>query len=136
MPGAGHKDPEFGRRLRFAHIKYAGDLTQADIVRRLGITQSALSMYFHGKRIPPRVRLNALAKLFGVSVEWLETGRGPIKPEPSAYEILSRQLMTLDQDSLHLISYLLGLLESKAATVTEVRHGLDQLLISKNQIQF
>lgn len=113
MPGAGHEDSEIGRRIYSAwnNSKYA-HLPQQAILKMLGgITQSALSMYFSGERIPPVKRMIDIANLFDVSVEWLFTGRGPMKPDPRPYDQLAEQFMNCSPDHRELLRWCIGLLE-------------------------
>lgn len=52
-----------------------------NVLSRLsGVSQSTLANYFTGGE-PGRVHLSSLAKAAQVSIRWLSTGEGPMKPE-------------------------------------------------------
>ncbi len=46
-------------------------LRQGDIAAKLGLSQAALSMYLHGKRVPSRAIAVRLSREFGISLEGL-----------------------------------------------------------------
>lgn len=75
--------PDFtlGDRLRKART-YAG-MTVADLSERAGISEKTVNNY-EGDRVQPRrPSLIAWALATGVSLDWIETGRGPsIDPNP------------------------------------------------------
>lgn len=48
--------------------------------RRVGISGTMLQSYLRGESDPSRQRLIDIAVLAGVSVEWLATGNGPMRP--------------------------------------------------------
>ena len=50
------------------------------LAKLAGISQSGIRRYFSGGE-PTRTKLNAIAQAAGVSVEWLATGQGPMRPE-------------------------------------------------------
>lgn len=58
--------PGAGERLR--RLRKAQDLSQADIARRVGITQASLSNYELGKRELPLSTAVAVAAVFNVDV--------------------------------------------------------------------
>ena len=66
-------DPKnIGRRIR----KLRGfDVTQGDFARKLGISQSQLSKYERGLIGPASDVLIRLKERFGVSIDWLLTGK-------------------------------------------------------------
>lgn len=68
--------PAFGLRLREAF----DGLAQAEIARRLGITDAGVKNYFEG-RIPSGITLLEICDLTGVSIHWLLTGEGPKERE-------------------------------------------------------
>lgn len=65
-------EANFGLRLRDA---FKG-VSQTEIARQLGLSNSAVSNYVEG-RIPPAETLTKIAGLTGYSIHWLITGEGP-----------------------------------------------------------
>jgi transcriptional regulator with XRE-family HTH domain len=62
-----------GRRLR----ELRGiDLTQGELAKELGISQSQLSKYERGVAAPPADILFLIKQRFEVSIDWLLTGEG------------------------------------------------------------
>ena len=69
-----------GRRLR----KLRGfDLTQGELAKELGISQSQLSKYERGVAAPPADILFFIKQRFQVSIDWLLTGEGLKEPNSS-----------------------------------------------------
>lgn len=64
-----------GARLR----EMRGDRTMTEICGKLGISQSALSMYELDQRVPVKAKMKQIADFYGVSVGWLFFGED-IKP--------------------------------------------------------
>lgn len=58
--------PGAGERLR--RLRLARDLSQADVARRIGITQASLSNYENGKRELPLSTAVAAAAVFNIDV--------------------------------------------------------------------
>lgn len=74
-------DAEFGRRftLAFNQSKVC-DLSQKELSNRLNVTQQCVSQW------RKTFQMKKIALLFDISVEWLYTGRGPMRPiDPSPY---------------------------------------------------
>ncbi|WP_436664200.1 helix-turn-helix domain-containing protein [Alicyclobacillus acidoterrestris] len=65
----------FAERLRQLRLK--NSLTQKQVADKLGITESAYGFYEQGKRDPSQSSLVILSDLFGVSTDWLLTGKEP-----------------------------------------------------------
>lgn len=57
------------------------ELTQTEISKRLKISQSAVSNLIAGKKNPSERTISDIAERFDVNLEWLKTGKGPIKQE-------------------------------------------------------
>ena len=62
-----------GRRLRELR---GFDLTQGELAKELGISQSQLSKYERGVVAPPADILFFIKRRFQVSIDWLLTGEG------------------------------------------------------------
>ncbi|MBI4914112.1 MAG: helix-turn-helix transcriptional regulator [Acidobacteria bacterium] len=75
---------------RIAHARDRNRLTQNELAERLGIHPMTLSKWERGEQIPRRTTLLALGETLGVSVDWLESGRGS---EPQAQVSIETQLL-------------------------------------------
>ena len=73
----------FGKRLKEARL--AAGLKQGVVAKFLGLSQTALSDYEHGKRNPPRETIAILAERYKVNLNWLITGEGEMYKQ--LYEI-------------------------------------------------
>lgn len=60
------------------------DLSQADLHRKSGYTRAAISKWVNGQSEPKDIL--KLARILGVSPEWLQTGKEAIKPLKVDYE--------------------------------------------------
>lgn len=63
-----------GERIAFLRSKQG--LSQAELARRLNISPSAVGMYEQGRREPPVDILISLARVLGVTMDYLLTGCG------------------------------------------------------------
>lgn len=99
--------------------------SQAELARRMSVTQPSVAEWESGRKAPHMKNLVRLAKLLGVGLEWLSTGRGELRPsalsvsEPaSAYEWMlpeeRRLLKTFARLQPRQREALLGFLESLA----------------------
>ncbi len=82
-------DLEVGKRI-FQAMQLRS-LTQSELAESLGVSQSAVSQWISGDKIPARANLEQLAARLGTTAEWLVAGRGsPPSPdlarERAAYE--------------------------------------------------
>ena len=59
---------------RIAALRRHAGLSQAELAQKLQISPSAIGMYEQGRREPSTQTLVALARLFGVSTDYLLTG--------------------------------------------------------------
>ena len=58
-----------GERLR--QIRIERKMTQAEAAKQVGVSRSALNMYERNERDPDSSTISALARLYGVSTDWL-----------------------------------------------------------------
>ena len=56
----------------------------AALAQKSGLSRSVIDKYRAGESDPSRQRLIALAKAVGVTLEWLATGKGPMRPNDGA----------------------------------------------------
>ena len=61
--------------LRIAALRRAAGWSQAELAQRLQISPSAVGMYEQGRREPAAQMLAELAELFGVTIDYLVTGK-------------------------------------------------------------
>jgi len=79
-------DISIGQRLK--RIREQLGLSQAQLAKRIGFSQKAVSHWERGERDIPTQALVALKQL-GVNIDWLLTGEGePLTNDPKKEEIL------------------------------------------------
>jgi len=61
--------------VRIAALRRSAGLSQAALANELGISTSAVGMYEQGRREPSTEILAAMAKRFGVTIDYLITGQ-------------------------------------------------------------
>ena len=83
---------------RMATLRKQMGRSQKDVSKALGISASAVGMYEQGRREPPAELLVAFARLYGVSVDYLLTG----KPEESGGEEVWAKEMAQALSGAHL----------------------------------
>lgn len=65
---------------RIKEARKALGWSQADLARRMFVTQPSVADWESGRKAPHTKNLARLAVLLGVSFEWLTTGRGKMQP--------------------------------------------------------
>jgi len=76
--------------------KHAG-WNQGELARRLQISTSAVGMYEQGRREPSADMLVDIARVFGVSVDYLLTGAPRQQEEDTVEEMLISRITTADR---------------------------------------
>ena len=66
---------------RIAALRRAAGLSQGELARQLQVSASAVGMYEQGRREPSAETLVALARVFGVTVDYLLTGKATCQEE-------------------------------------------------------
>lgn len=74
---------------RIASLRQGRGLSQADLARRLNISTSAVGMYEQGRREPSVDTLIALSREFGVSLDYLLSGKPDTVRDVSALHNLA-----------------------------------------------
>ncbi len=69
---------------RIATLRRAAGLSQGELARQLQVSASAIGMYEQGRREPSAEILVALSRIFGVTVDYLLTGRAAGEEETVA----------------------------------------------------
>ena len=84
--------------LRIAVLRRSFGWSQKELARQLGISCSAVGMYEQGRRDPPVDILIKLAGIFGVTTDYLLTGRIQNEGEAKAVdEALARTIAEADK---------------------------------------
>ena len=87
---------------RIAALRRESNMSQAQLAQRLQISASAVGMYEQGRREPSADLLVELARVFGVTTDYLLTGQSTC---PEQEDNLSELLLErLDQADRHLKS--------------------------------
>ena len=71
-------------------VRISKGLTQKALAEKMGISASAVGMYEQGRREPSGAMLVAMAKIFGVSTDYLLTGK-PNQTEESVIRAVLQQ---------------------------------------------
>lgn len=85
--------------LRIAALRRHAGLSQAELAAQLQISPSAMGMYEQGRREPSSQTLVALARMFGVSTDYLLTGQ-PSLQERSRLETILLERIDAAQNRL------------------------------------
>jgi transcriptional regulator with XRE-family HTH domain len=72
-------------RLRMARQR--SGLSGAEVSRKLGLTRASVSQWETGLTEPKGANIRNLARIYGVSIEWLQTGRGPAQIGPELTQL-------------------------------------------------
>ena len=75
--------------LRIAALRRSAKLSQAELASQLQISASAMGMYEQGRREPSGQMLVALARILGVTTDYLLTGT----PAPDQVESIQQMLL-------------------------------------------
>ena len=82
---------------RIAALRRDAGLSQAELAGRLQISPSALGMYEQGRREPSAQMLVALAKVLGVSTDYLLTGLPARNQEEHLSQMLLGRITSADR---------------------------------------
>jgi transcriptional regulator with XRE-family HTH domain len=83
---------------RIAALRRSAGFSQAELAQKLQMSPSAVGMYEQGRREPSAQILVEMAKLFGVSTDYLLTGRaGNEQEEAVVHQALLDVLHSADQ---------------------------------------
>jgi len=83
---------------RIAALRREAGWSQAELARQLQVSPSAIGMYEQGRREPSAAILVSMSQLFGVSTDYLLTGK-PLNPPDQ--QALSRSLMHMLESAPH-----------------------------------
>lgn len=82
---------------RIAALRRHTGLSQAELAAKLQISPSAVGMYEQGRREPSTDTLVALARLFGVSTDYLLTGKPSLQEQSRLETIMLERIDAADQ---------------------------------------
>ena len=82
---------------RIAALRRQAGLSQTQLAKRLQISPSAVGMYEQGRREPSLATIVVLAEIFGVSTDYLLTGRIPPKEQQALRALLADRIRSADQ---------------------------------------
>ena len=85
----------FGPRI--AALRREAGLSQAELAHRLQISPSAIGMYEQGRREPSMETVVALARVFGVSTDYLLTGCPREQEQQLLQELLLSRIAAADR---------------------------------------
>lgn len=69
-----------------------GSMGQTEFAKKVGNSQSGISAYEKGQRKPDYETLIRVSKEFGVTLDWLLLGKGPMHPVPHADEFVTGEM--------------------------------------------
>ena len=78
---------------RIAALRREAGLSQSQAAQKLGVSPSAIGMYEQGRREPAMETVVAMAKIYGVTTDYLLTGK-PAGPEVQALEEMLHNRIT------------------------------------------
>ena len=101
-----------GLKERLKLLRKTLGLSQAQFAQRLGTSKDLISKYEQGRRMIPDKTLRLISHTFGVSYEWLKTGKGEMwerKEEPPVW--LKEFLEGADEKELKILKALIDMLK-------------------------
>ena len=82
---------------RIAALRRSAGWNQAELARRLQISPSAVGMYEQGRREPSADLLVAMARVLGVSVDYLLTGSAGEEESATLEAVLRDRIISADR---------------------------------------
>lgn len=83
---------------RIAALRRQAGLSQADLARKLAISPSAMGMYEQGRREPSLRLLGEMARILGVSTDYLITGTPPPEEHAAIEALLQDRIRSARQN--------------------------------------
>lgn len=71
------------------------NITQADLVRKTGISKSGVSQYLSGKNKPSKKAIAKIADALGVTAEWLTEGDTPKLTVQQAAKLMGKDVQSV-----------------------------------------
>ena len=82
--------------LRIAALRREAGLSQAQLAQKLQISPSAMGMYEQGRREPSLQLIGELARIFGVSTDYLITGATRPEDTLTVEQMLTGRITAVD----------------------------------------
>ena len=86
--------------MRIAVLRRSAGMSQQELAQKLKISPSAVGMYEQGRREPSVQILSDMAKLFGVSIDYLVTGKASTSREQEELNDMLLQRVNLMDSQL------------------------------------
>lgn len=104
-------DTDFGLRFRRAwRNSKLSDKNQSELAKEFDYSKQGINFIFNGHRYPHLSSGVKIAKEFDVCLDWLYTGREPMRPgNPDPYLKLASKLMPLTGLRMKLVDLFIGL---------------------------
>ena len=83
--------------IRIAALRREAGLSQAQLAQKLQISPSAMGMYEQGRREPSLQLLGDMAKVFGVSTDYLITGMPQPGEAATVEQLLTGRILSADR---------------------------------------
>lgn len=114
----------FAERLKLVMVE--GGLTQIDLARMIGVTQSAVSLWLRDTE-PSRRRIDTIAIHLALDENWLRTGQGQKELSPEARQARDRA----KADQVQTVQRLVGELHARTreVIVRDPRVGIDKVFL-------
>ena len=84
---------------RIATLRRAAGMSQGDLAQRLQVSSSTVGMYEQGRREPSAETLVALARIFGVTIDYLLTGQASLQEQKTVSDAMD---LVLSDTQTHL----------------------------------
>lgn len=117
---------------RFKKMRLSSGMTQMQVAQKLGISNTALSQYESGKRMPSLEALRSLAELYGVTMDRLVLNVEPEEASLSAAEII--RLAELKEQAPELVNALCRAKELDSNTLHALLCILNGLLPQEQRV--
>ena len=82
---------------RISALRREAGLSQAQLAQRLGISPSAMGMYEQGRREPSMETVVAMADFFGVSTDYLLTGKAAAQEQQELETMLINRITSANR---------------------------------------
>lgn len=114
-----NKDIEFSNRFRkLVADKGWSELNRIDLGKKIGTSSTCATFYMNGDRLPAIDQARIISKLFDVCVEWLLTGKGPMRPGEEIADPLYKELMSLTPEQRNVIELMIKQLNNTEKPLT------------------
>ena len=92
---------EFSQRFRQAIVERGWEKKRReDVGKIMGVTGPAVTYWWNGNRLPTIDQAIVIGMQLNCCVEWLLTGRGPMRPLPAADDCLDMSNLTEEEKKI------------------------------------